>query len=82
MSCHWVKEMLMMEIASRRSTLPHQSWGVGKTLLYSFFKKEKLELEAVGVPTIKDSYRNGRNGLILENLKPVEIIKKSFQNCR
>jgi len=31
---------------------------------------------------VKDSYRNGRNTppLILENLKPIEIIKKSFQH--
>ena len=34
------------------------------------------------VDLVKDSCRKGRNTppLILENLKPVEIIKKSFQH--
>ena len=39
-------------------------------------------IDAKGIDVAKDSYRNGQNTppLIFENLKPVEIIKKSFEH--
>ena len=41
-----------------------------------------LKLVLTDYFSVKENYRNGRNtpSLIFENLKPVEIIKKSFEH--